>query len=126
MRRDHLARGEFSALDERMSETFVVTLGSRTYSVALEDVSDPGATGRGGMIRAVVDGQDAVNRLLHAGERVELRARQEVALTVGDAGTFRYTLNARPTRPLGNTLQVRRVTITRANFRTFLADTVER
>jgi len=43
-----------------MAETFVVTLGSRTYTVALEDLSDGGATGRGGTIRAIVDGQEHV------------------------------------------------------------------
>jgi glutaconyl-CoA/methylmalonyl-CoA decarboxylase subunit gamma len=43
-----------------MAETFVVTLGSRTYTVALEDLADGGAPGRGGTIRAIVDGQEHV------------------------------------------------------------------
>jgi len=43
-----------------MSETFVVTLGSRTYTVALEDLADGGASARGGTIRALVDGQEHV------------------------------------------------------------------
>jgi len=55
-----LAPDHFSALDERMAETFLVTLGSKTYTVALDDRADGGAAGRGGMIRAVVDGQEHV------------------------------------------------------------------
>jgi biotin carboxyl carrier protein len=43
-----------------MAETFVVTLGSRTYTVALEDLADGGAPGRGGTVRAIVDGQEHV------------------------------------------------------------------
>jgi biotin carboxyl carrier protein len=42
-----------SKLDGGMGETFVVTIGPRTYSVALEDVE-------GGKVRAVVDGVERV------------------------------------------------------------------
>src|SRR5205823_855151 len=48
-----LAARVVSALDGCMVETFVVTVGPRTYTVALEDLAD-------GKVRAVVDGKERV------------------------------------------------------------------
>jgi cytoskeleton protein RodZ len=59
-----------------------------------------------------IDGRLLYARLFQAGDRDTRRAREEIVLTVGDAGALRYTLNGRPGRSLGRSGQVVTVRIT--------------
>lgn len=70
-------------------------------------------------VNVVADGRPAIARLFRAGDRARAHAREEIMLTVGDAGRFRFTLNARPAHDLGAPGEVKRVRITRANLGTF-------
>ncbi len=67
-----------------------------------------------------LDGRLVYARLFQPGESDARRAREEVVLTVGDAGAFRYTLNGRPGRPLGRSGQVVTVRITRDTLADYL------
>lgn len=67
------------------------------------------------------DQQLVVYRLLEAGEAVDVAANEQLVLRVGDAGTFSYTLNGLPGRPIGDRGQPVTVTITRDNVETFTA-----
>lgn len=67
-----------------------------------------------------IDGRLVYARLLQAGDRDVQRAREEILLTVGDAGVFRYSLNGRPGRPLGRGGEVVTVRLTRANLAEFV------
>ena len=72
-------------------------------------------------LEATVDGARTVRRLLRAGEEVQLDARADVTMLVGDAAAIRYAINRAPARPVGGSGEVRRVHITRDNFESFLA-----
>ena len=62
-----------------MAETFVVTIGQRTYAVALEDLPK-GPSGEPGKIRAVVDGVERV---------IDARQVAEATWSIVDAGGAR-------------------------------------
>jgi hypothetical protein len=55
-----------------------------------------------------VDGATVLNRVLEAGETQKLEARNEVLLSLGNAGGVTYTVNGRPGIPLGRPGEVRR------------------
>jgi cytoskeleton protein RodZ len=55
-----------------------------------------------------VDGTTVLNRVLKEGESQRLEARQEVLLSVGDAGGVAVTLNDAPLAPLGLDGEVKR------------------
>ena len=56
---------------------------------------------RSSWVEAKVDGTTVLNRVLKDGESQRLEARQEVLLSVGNAGRIAVTLNDRPLGPLG-------------------------
>jgi hypothetical protein len=55
-----------------------------------------------------VDGATVLSRVLEAGETQKLEARNEVLLSLGNAGGVTYTVNGRPGSPLGRAGEVRR------------------
>jgi hypothetical protein len=55
-----------------------------------------------------VDGTAVLNRVLEVGETQKLEARNEVLLSLGNAGGVAYTVNGRPGIPLGRSGEVRR------------------
>ena len=63
---------------------------------------------RSSWVEAKVDGTTLLNRVLKDGESQRLEARQEVLLSVGNAGGIAVTLNDRPLAPLGRDGDVRR------------------
>ena len=71
-------------------------------------------------VEAVVDGKIVVYRLMQAGERETLSAR-EIALRIGDPGTFTYTINGRPGRPLGPPGSPITVRLTSDSYQQFFA-----
>jgi cytoskeletal protein RodZ len=72
-------------------------------------------------VSATVDGRLVVYRLMAAGERATLDARDEVLLRVGDAGAFVYVINGTPGRPLGQPGQPVTIRITKGNYNAWLA-----
>jgi hypothetical protein len=55
-----------------------------------------------------VDGTTVLNRVLKDGESQRLEARQEVLLSVGNAGGIAVTLNDRPLGPIGKEGEVKK------------------
>jgi cytoskeleton protein RodZ len=70
-------------------------------------------------VEAVVDGKTVVYRLMQAGERETLSAR-EIALRVGDPAACAYNINGKPGRPLGAPGVPATVTLTTDSFTDFL------
>lgn len=68
----------------------------------------------------VADGVLDVRRQFRNGERHEVRARAEVVLNVGNAGGFRWSINGRAARALGQEGTIREVRVTTANYTSFL------
>jgi len=52
-------------------------------------------------VSVTVDGEPLFSTLMHQGDTRRLSGRDEISVSVGDAGAFRYTLNGKPGRPLG-------------------------
>jgi cytoskeletal protein RodZ len=71
-------------------------------------------------VRIAADGQVVLERVMKAGEKQAFTAEHEVALNVGNAGAFTWTLNGKPARSLGPTGTTRVVRITRENVGAFL------
>jgi cytoskeleton protein RodZ len=63
---------------------------------------------RSSWVEAKVDGTTVLNRVLKGGESQRLEARQEVLLSVGNAGGIAVTLNDRALAPLGGDGEVKR------------------
>jgi cytoskeleton protein RodZ len=63
---------------------------------------------RDSWVQAKVDGTTVLNRVLKEGESQRLESRQEVLLSVGDAGGVAVTLNDTPLAPLGLDGEVKR------------------
>lgn len=72
-------------------------------------------------LAATADGRRVVYRLLAAGERTSIQARDAVVLRVGDAGRFRFAVNGQIGRALGAPGQALTVAITSQNYREFVA-----
>ena len=70
-------------------------------------------------INASADGTRAVYRLVKAGERLRLEARNDLTFRIGNAAAFEYTINGVPGRPLGRSGEVVEFQINRDNVRTF-------
>jgi cytoskeleton protein RodZ len=68
-------------------------------------------------VSVTVDGEPTFSSLMNAGERRLVIARDEVLVTVGDAGAFAYTLNGRAGKPLGAPGEVVSKRITLANYK---------
>jgi transcriptional regulator with XRE-family HTH domain len=71
-------------------------------------------------IAATADGVSVAYRLMQAGERETIEARDEVVLTAGDSAAFTYLINDMPGRSLGGPGQVVTVRITTQNYREFV------
>ena len=67
-----------------------------------------------------LDGEWALQRVMHAGERVAYEADDEIVLNVGDAGAFAFAINQQRGRSLGASGEVVTVTITLQNYRGFV------
>lgn len=72
-------------------------------------------------VSLTVDGEQAVSRIMQAGEEESHEAEGEIRLNVGNAGEFDFTLNGEDGRSLGDPGQVATVVITRDNYRSFLS-----
>ena len=70
-------------------------------------------------VSATADRESALSRLLQAGERHQLQAKDEIVLRVGDPSTMTITVNGLPGRSLGRPRQPVTVQINRQNFREF-------
>ena len=68
-----------------------------------------------------LDGEPVFSSVMQAGERESFQARQEIILSVGDAGVFAFALNGQPGRPLGGRGEVVTARINRENYRDFVA-----
>ena len=66
------------------------------------------------------DGEHVFSGLMNAGDRRVVNAKEQIALNVGDAGAFAYTLNGRAGKPLGAPGDVVSTRITLANLQDFL------
>jgi cytoskeletal protein RodZ len=70
-------------------------------------------------VSATTDREASLSRLLQAGEKHELRAKDELVLRVGDPSTISVSVNGVPGRPLGSAGQPVTVQINKQNFRDF-------
>jgi hypothetical protein len=52
-------------------------------------------------VSATADGEPTFSGVMHAGDKRQIRAREEISLNVGDAGAFTYKLNGKEGRPFG-------------------------
>ena len=66
------------------------------------------------------DGEHVFSGLMNAGDRRVVNAKEQIALTVGDAGAFVYTLNGRAGKPLGAPGDTVSTRITLNNLQDFL------
>ena len=71
-------------------------------------------------VSVTADGERLFSGLMNAGERRSVTAKEQIALNVGDAGAFAYTLNGRPGKSLGGPGKVVSARITAANLHEFL------
>jgi cytoskeleton protein RodZ len=71
-------------------------------------------------VSVTVDGEPTFSGLMNLGDRRPVAAREEILVTVGDAGAFAYTLNGREGRPLGAPGEVASQRITLSNYRDFV------
>ncbi len=71
-------------------------------------------------VSVTVDGQSAVYRLVRGGERISVRANNDVLLRVGDPTVFSYSLNGVPGRPIGRPGAPATVRINRDTYRELL------
>ncbi len=65
------------------------------------------------------DGEQVFSGLMNAGDKRVVTAKEQIALNVGDAGAFAYTLNGRAGKPLGAPGEVVSTRITLANLQEF-------
>jgi len=67
-------------------------------------------------VSVTVDGDPAFSGLMNPGDKQVVSAREEILVTVGDAGAFAFTLNGRQGKPLGAPGEVVSKRIAPANF----------
>jgi cytoskeletal protein RodZ len=70
-------------------------------------------------VSVTADGRQVFTGLMNAGDKQVVTAEKQVAISVGDAGTFAYTLNGRKGKPLGAAGKNIRARITLANVAEF-------
>jgi len=68
-------------------------------------------------VSVTVDGEATFSNLMKAGEKRQVVAREEVLVTVGDAGAFAYSLNGSAGKPLGAPGEVVSKRITLSNYK---------
>jgi hypothetical protein len=71
-------------------------------------------------ISATVDGQKQIERVLKAGDERSLDVRNELALSVGDAGAVTMTINGVEARALGKSGEVVTAKVNLTNVKTYL------
>ena len=71
-------------------------------------------------VKLTIDGRPVVSRLMHAGETEVHEVRDTAVIDVGNAGTFAYSVNGRPGKPLGGEGQVRTARISRDTLTQYL------
>jgi cytoskeletal protein RodZ len=71
-------------------------------------------------IAATTDGELRVQRLMNAGDRQTITARESLAIRVGDPAAITFSLNGAPGRSLGEAGRPVSVTITPQNYRDYL------
>jgi hypothetical protein len=71
-------------------------------------------------VKLTADGELAVSRELSPGERETHTFRDQAILQLGDAAACALSINGHPAEPLGTSGQVRVITLTRENYRSFL------
>jgi len=71
-------------------------------------------------IGARVDGAPVLSRLMAAGDRQSLEARDEIVLRAGDPGTLEFSINGTRGRPLGKPGQAVTVRINPRNYGDFI------
>jgi cytoskeletal protein RodZ len=74
-------------------------------------------------VRVTADGAVKYQGVLQRGEQQAIDARESVALEVGDASMFTYTVNGRPGKSLGGPGKVVRAQIRRSNAAEWFAST---
>ena len=67
------------------------------------------------------DGEQVFSGLMNAGDKRTVTAREQIALNVGDAGAFAYSLNGRTGKPLGAPGEVVSTRIRLSNLQDFQA-----
>jgi hypothetical protein len=70
-------------------------------------------------LSGTVDGRRVIYRLLNAGERIQIEAK-DIVLRMGDAANLEYTINGIAGRPLGSAGQAITVHLTPQNYQEFL------
>jgi hypothetical protein len=70
-------------------------------------------------LTVTTDDQRLFSRLVQTGEHVSVEGQHVLALRIGNAGGFEYSINGVPGKPLGVSGEVRDVRITPENYRTF-------
>jgi len=63
-------------------------------------------------VSITVDGTKRLARVMPVGEKQRFVVTKEATVEIGDAGAFAYRINGKPGRPLGETGQVRTLTVT--------------
>jgi len=71
-------------------------------------------------LSATADGRRVVYRLLNAGERADIEAREAVVLRIGDAASLELTINGGAARLPGTAGQAVTIHLTPRNYRAFL------
>jgi cytoskeletal protein RodZ len=70
-------------------------------------------------VQVSADGRMVLSRNLTAGESQSFQANREIAVQFGNAGAISWTINGRPAKPLGDTGDVRKASITPDNVSQF-------
>ena len=70
-------------------------------------------------VAADTDGERVINRLMTAGERETIHARDAITVRVGDPSAFKFRINGQPGRSLGAPGQAVTIRITRENYASF-------
>lgn len=71
-------------------------------------------------VSVTTDGKQVFSGLMNPGDKRVVTAKEQIALTVGDAGAFAYTINGRSGKPLGAPGDVVSTRITLSNVQDFL------
>jgi len=71
-------------------------------------------------VSLTIDGEPKLSRILAAGERETHEIREGAVLRVGDAGAIAFTINGRPSKPVGARGVPETIRITRENFKEFI------
>ncbi|HEX6322677.1 MAG TPA: RodZ domain-containing protein [Vicinamibacterales bacterium] len=71
-------------------------------------------------VSLTVDGEVKFARILNAGDRETHEIREGAVVRIGDAGAMTFTINGRPSKPIGPPGSPETIRITRDNFKEFI------